>query len=273
MISIPLPPLLKLRVAVAWECLKQDATLLAHARHVPSRLPDSKVILDTIRRDGLHVLRGFYPRAVCAQLVGVIDALVAAYPERLEVDEEGADHRIWGSERAAPPFRAFFDDPVLESWAAAYLGTRVANITTMGAKLVALPDNRGSGGGWHRDSMFEKQFKAILYLTDVSAENGPFQYLVGSNTRSSVLRTLAYTRGQRNLKRYGDDVIAAFCRADPGKLKTVTGAAGDVILVDTRGIHRGCPIAEGSRYALTNYYTARHRYGVHFPGFRPLVKF
>jgi len=273
MISIPLPPLLKLRIAVAWECLKEDAVYLAHARHVRPDHPDGSAILDAIRRDGLRVLPGFYPRSACTELTEAIDAIVAAHPDRLERDAEGSDHRIWGSEKVTAMIRAFYDDPKLESFAASYLGTSVANITTLAAKLLVRPENKGSGGGWHRDSMFERQFKAIIYLSDVGPDNGPFQYLVGSNTRRSVLDTLRYTRGKSNLKRFEDEDIDGICRANPSAVRTITGSAGDVILVDTRGIHRGRPIEAGVRYTLTNYYTAVHRYDVHYAGFSPLIRF
>jgi len=121
--------------------------------------------------------------------------------------------------------------------------------------------------------MFEKQFKAIIYLSDVSEQNGPFQFLVGSNTRRSVLSTLGYSRGKANLKRFADQDIDCLCRTHPGAVATITGSAGDVILVDTRGIHRGRPIEAGVRYALTNYYSAVHRYHVHSPGFAELIRF
>ena len=273
MIFIPLPPVLKLRIAVAWECLKEDAAYLAHARAARPDHSDGRAILDAIRMDGLHVLPGFCPRSACTELTGAIDAIVEAHPERLEMDAEGSDHRIWGSEKASARIRSFYDDPILRSFAASYLGTRVANITTLAAKLLARPQNKGSGGGWHRDSMYERQFKAIIYLSDVGAENGPFQYLIGSNTRRSVLNTLGYTRGKNNLKRFEDEDIDDLCRANPSAVRTITGCAGDVILVDTRGIHRGLPIEAGVRYALTNYYTAAHRYDVHYPGFSTMIRF
>jgi hypothetical protein len=174
MVSIPLPRLFKLRVSVAWECLKEDVGFLAHARRVQPEHSDGLAILADIRRDGFHVLRGFYDPSICADLIREIDAIVAMYPDRLELDPEGSDHRIWGSEKVSAEIRGFFEDRVVKSFAESYLRTRVANMTTLGAKLVARAANMGSGGGWHRDSMFEKQLKAIIYLGKVGEENGPF---------------------------------------------------------------------------------------------------
>jgi hypothetical protein len=135
-IPIPLSPLLKLKIAVAWECLKEDTGSLAHAHRVRPEHPEGKAILDDIRWNGFHVLRGFYERSTCSELIGVIDAIVEAHADRLEIDEEGSDHRIWGSEKASALIRAFHDDLILGSFAESYLGTKAANITTLGAKLV-----------------------------------------------------------------------------------------------------------------------------------------
>ena len=145
-------------------------------------------------------------------------------------------------------------------------------MTTLAAKVVAKPKNLGSGGGWHRDSMYEKQIKAILYLSDVSENNGPFQYVVGSNNKASVLRTLNLHHGE-NLKRFRSEDLEAWCQRNQARIETITGSAGDVILVDTRGLHRGKPIVSEVRYALTNYYSAAHRVDELAPEFRKLAKF
>jgi hypothetical protein len=55
-------------------------------------------------------------------------------------------------------------------------------------------------------------------------------------------------------------------------LKTITGAAGDLILVDTSIIHRGCPLNEKKRYALTNYYYPKNIIGKYKESFKPIVK-
>ena len=146
------------------------------------------------------------------------------------------------------------------------------NITTLAAKVVAKPKNLGSGGGWHRDSMYEKQIKAISYLSDVDGDNGPFQYVVGSHSKGSVLRTLDLHHGP-NLKRFRADDLERWCESNQERVETIVGSAGDVILVDTRGLHRGMPIISGTRYALTNYYSAAHRFDELAVEFLKIVKF
>src|SRR5947208_506487 len=65
----------------------------------------------------------------------------------------------------------------------AELRKRRGNIDTILAKVIdAIPENNGSGDGWHRDG-HSFQFKSILYLSDVNDTNGPFEFLPGSHKR------------------------------------------------------------------------------------------
>ena len=123
----------------------------------------------------------------------------------------------------------------------------------MAAKLEAAEGNKGSGGGWHRDHPNVKQSKSIVYLTDVSLQNGPFQYIEGSHTSRAVYRD-CYKYGYDQFQsRFTEQEVQYLLENEPERLKTFTAEAGTVILTDTRGIHRGKPIETGERYALTNY--------------------
>ena len=103
-----------------------------------------------------------------------------------------------------------------------------------------------SGGGWHVDR-HTTQFKALLYVTNVTIDNGPF------NIFSPPLKSTDYTAldlpGRSNT-RFSDDIENVF----KNRCKIITGDAGDVILVDTSNIHRGSKINDNIRITLTNYY-------------------
>ena len=88
-----------------------------------------------------------------------------------------------------------------------------------------------------------------LYLDNVLEENGPFQYLKYSHKPRNIMRYEKYGFKPKQ-SRFDNDVIDTIDE----KPMTMTGNKGDLILVDTRGIHRGMPIQSGTRYALTNYY-------------------
>ena len=58
----------------------------------------------------------------------------------------------------------------------------------------------------------------------------------------------------------------------PERLKTLTAKAGTVVLVDTSTIHRGLPLKNGTRYALTNYFFENTQINSHLvEHFSPLV--
>ena len=111
----------------------------------------------------------------------------------------------------------------------------------------------GSGGGWHRDDCNKKQFKCILYLNKVNLDNGPFQYIqksqrIGRNLIEKI------TNNQTVYKtRYSEVEISQYIKKFNADINTLTGNPGDLIIVDTRGLHRGKPLINGVRYALTNY--------------------
>ena len=54
-------------------------------------------------------------------------------------------------------------------------------------------------------------------------------------------------------RRFNEEEVRKMEEYSNENIQTLTGKAGTLILVDTRGIHRGKPIEEGERYALTNY--------------------
>ena len=54
--------------------------------------------------------------------------------------------------------------------------------------------------------------------------------------------------------RYSEKFVNSVLHETSLKSKRFTGKQGTVILFDSRGIHRGSPIINGKRYALTNYF-------------------
>ncbi|MFT5171697.1 MAG: hypothetical protein ACI9BD_001475 [Candidatus Marinamargulisbacteria bacterium] len=103
--------------------------------------------------------------------------------------------------------------------------------------------------GYHIDATIN-QFKAFLYLTDVTEENGPFCIVPGShrvtwNNMKRIRRCLS-----KNKTSITDEEVAA-SGYDP---KHLIGKKGTVVLADTRAIHQGTDLMRGYRSALVNYY-------------------
>jgi hypothetical protein len=129
-------------------------------------------------------------------------------------------------------------------------GLSLYNFATLGARIDATGTNNGSGDGWHRDG-HGYQFKSIIYLSDVTDENGPFEFLPGSHKRwralvDTALGELPPAPGTRYDPALVDRMVSRF----GFKRQHYTGTAGTLL----SGIHRGRPLHSGRRYALTNYY-------------------
>lgn len=120
----------------------------------------------------------------------------------------------------------------------------------MAGKLLFKELNLGSGGGWHRDSVGQEQFKALVYLTDVDLQHGPFQYFIKTSKITSMKAAEKYFDIGKKQNRLSDEQIALYPK---NRLRTFCAERGTLIIANTRAIHRGMPISSGVRYALTTY--------------------
>mgnify|MGYP000255216373 CR=1 FL=1 len=155
-------------------------------------------------------------------------------------DEEGADKRIFEFEKYYNGLCELLKiDEKIRS-IELYTGRKIESWTIMANMISHKNNNKGSGGGWHKDSAFSHQVKYIWYLTNVNEENGPFQFIKNTN----------------KIKKYGDNQISAtrFQNiTENEKIESVLGSAGDLLICDTSCVHRGKPIDQGVRYAITLY--------------------
>ncbi len=212
-------------------------------------------ILQEVRTKGFHVIPDFYTAQEYEAARKEIDRLSIDYRGQMQSDALGSDHRIFGADRVSPLISKFYKNDFIEKIVTAHEKTKDVVGFTLAARLEYRPNNVGSGGGWHRDWAVNKQIKAMLYLTDVNEKNGPFQFFEGSHRPLAVIDDSFVYKFAFNQSRFTDEEIARMQqKKDPRKFHTLTGKAGTLVLVNTRGIHRGKPIEAGTRYALTNYY-------------------
>jgi hypothetical protein len=209
-----------------------------------------------LRCQGYYVVRNYWPAARCEAVRAEIDRLIQKYRSQIWVDAVESDHRVIGADRVSPLVAEFYHDELCTGVVRAYEKSDHISGHTLAAKLVYREGNPGSGAGWHRDRPDRRQTKAILYLSDVEEADGPFQYLAGSHRPAQMLRDLVREGFEFNQSRFEPAQVDALVRRKPDRVATITGAAGTLLLVDTRGIHRGMPMTrrDGVRYALTNYY-------------------
>ena len=109
---------------------------------------------------------------------------------------------------------------------------------------------------WHFDH-YMPRLKSFLYLNDVDDTNSPFQYLRGSNRTRSMSRLLREYKRYKGGHRKGYLSATEFedvASAEDLKPIFVYPDAGDVLLVDTRGIHRRTIPKGGERVTLNSFY-------------------
>ena len=232
---------------------------------------DVKAWMQTVRDEGVCAIPGFYDPKTCENLRQEILDAAERFPAAVHNRSNGADRRVFGIEQVADGIRAFADEPRLLNAARTVLGEDAANAFTLAGVITYTEGNLGSGEGWHRDSFFN-QFKAIVYLTDVTEQSGPFEYI----TRSHLLQ-----QKFADHKRFGipldtvrieDADAQRLIAAQPERHRVMTATMGTVVLADTTGIHRGMPLLGGERFALTNYYFPRKAFNAKlFDHFSPVL--
>ncbi|NQV77285.1 MAG: phytanoyl-CoA dioxygenase family protein [Lutibacter sp.] len=165
------------------------------------------------------------------------------------------DVRFFGAQYFDSSVYSFYSNLKLyQSFKDLGISIPLRNETTLMGNLTFEKDVfNGSGGGWHIDS-WGFQPKAMTYLTDVSPDNGPFQYIEGS--QKFVVQLFIFINARlRKGTRIDENLVQKVLKWFPScKLIEFTGQKGSILLFDPRGIHRGKPILEGKRIALTNYY-------------------
>ncbi len=222
---------------------------------------DTKSILGRLARDGVATVENYWTPEQCRNAVADMDGVIDAYPDCVRKFSEGSDCRVFGIEMVSDAAMRFHVDSYLRSIGELAGGRDLYNLATLGGRIEATQTNRGSGDGWHRDS-FGYQFKAIIYLCDVTLANGPFQYLLGSHRKWQVVLDSALGRlPVPPESRMSDEQIDRYITSKPARARIFTAKAGTLILANTTGIHRGMPLQAGRRYALTNYYYHRYQIG------------
>ncbi len=211
-------------------------------------------ILNELKLNGVVVVPNFWSTEQCTAARQIIDQLLVSHSSYVSQDEEGSDKRLFGANRLEPTLAEFYEDEWIRKMAAAYIGKHVSDGFTLAAKLAYIAGNKGSGGGWHRDSAREPQLKSILYLSDVTSNHGPYQYVPKSQGSKAIVKSMITGKAFHNQHRFTESQYLELKQATKVEEHTYTANQGTLILSDTRGIHRGKPISKDSRYALTNYF-------------------
>ena len=221
-----------------------------------------------IMNKGVVIIENFLDKKSCESIINVIEAFYIKNKELTWSDKFNSEYRLHGAEKIDEEINNFFSNNLLINIGSFCAKTSLLNLMTMANKVKYNQNNLGSGGGWHRDD-YNFQFKAILYLNDVTSDNGPFQFIKNSNKLFNIIKDTVTASLDIKSTRIDNDKITLF---DCERLKTITGKAGTLILADTSLIHRGKPLINGKRYALTNYYYPKYKIDSMKNHFLPKIK-
>jgi len=212
----------------------------------------NKYLLE-LKNNGYAIIKSFISKSECQLIINDIENFIIKKKELTWHDENFSDQRIQGAENISLNINNFFNNQLLIEIGNHYYRGELKNLMTMANKTTFVENNKGSGQGWHRDGL-NFQYKSILYLVDVDQNNGSFQLIEGSHKLINIFKScLKYSLDPFNT-RIENNIAKKIIGVSENSLKTITGKTGDVILVDTSLIHRGSPLKNGYRYALTNYY-------------------
>jgi ectoine hydroxylase-related dioxygenase (phytanoyl-CoA dioxygenase family) len=231
-----------------------------------NNLSSNLKIQNTLKKNGYVVIKNFLSRSNCKKIINDIDTYFSKN-NTYWVDKEKSDKRIFGSENISKLILDFHKNKKLKAIGSNYVGVALENAFTMANRVKYHKKNKGSGGGWHKDS-FTIQYKTILYLNDVNINNGPFELIMNSQRNTNLFKNI----NNFNLfqTRFSNKEINNFF-SEKNKIKSLGGSAGTLIIVDSSMIHRGRPLYKGCRYALTNYYYPYYNYEKYKTKFKPML--
>ena len=234
------PPTIAQRAQFAWK--------------EPSRRRKRELSADTILHEvvstGFATIPGFLTSDQCSQAVAEIDGALVEFPDHVH---HGADQRLFGFEKVSPAGAAFSQLMPWDDMASEYASEPSETMFVM-ANRISSGSSEGSGGGWHRDG-FARELKAMVYLTDVTTDNGPLQIVRGSHVTDAIygdMKTGGIGALQNRIT--NEQVRRVLSGAD--RAQAITAKAGTAIIFDTSAIHRGMPVVAGTRYAMTVYISA-----------------
>ena len=242
----------------------------------PSHLPElnakQKGWLHDLRTNGVAVIPGYFSKEECAYMRNLLDTRIEDFKQNHQHDVDAkppkfgwptphgydvwfdrhqSDYRIVKAEKMDALVARFHNDPELVAVGAHYLNADLKVKHTMATRVQFKEANLGSGGGWHRDMVYRRGFKGMIYLTDVDTHTGPFQYIPHSDNASYHL----FKSNTPEQYQFSHEEVMQILGGDASHIKEAIASEGTLLLFETNMIHRGKPIVAGhTRYAMTNYH-------------------
>lgn len=130
------------------------------------------MIDEKLKNSGYFTVENFLDADKCRELINQISDLDESALKEVRVDRLPSELRIWNAEKVFPLVQAFLQSEQIKSFS-----RQIGADPSFCIYNKITPGKMGSGGGWHRDTRLQNQFKCILYLSDCHEGNGNFAYL------------------------------------------------------------------------------------------------
>jgi hypothetical protein len=193
-------------------------------------------VVDELRERGIAIAQGFLSPDRLERIRQFLESCDPVQRNRVR-DDYRPDDLL-----ESPDIRALVADPFIHQIAAGYLGctpifTQLSAWWSRNDPDASADDLSEAAQLFHYDYDWPAFLKFFIYLSDVGPENGPFTFVVGTHERKRQ-----WSDGRR------DDAYVE--SAYPGQSWAVTGKAGDLIIADTVGYHKGQRVRAGDRLML-----------------------
>jgi hypothetical protein len=225
-----------------------------YASHRPSLDGPQRRIVEELDRDGYAIadVRELVSEESWGEMSDCAAAFVRETEDGLAREEESEGGEL--RRRAGKDFlvRKYDVDGVValdDPWLSICLSRRMVDVATAYLELwpkleyvdlwyslpVGSSSERRASQLWHRDFDDLHLLKAFLYLTDVDAETGPFEYVPGSQPggRHAGFHPWA----PMGFGRVSEEALGEEVSAD--EVRTFTAPKGTIIFCNTSGLHRG----------------------------------
>lgn len=246
----------------------------ARARTVDPALTDHPEHLRDLVRDGIVFVPDVLAPAEVKTIVDEIRTRTDLLTERASPDvvRRQARYLLLNPQASVPSSRAFFENPLVNGLARAYLSRR-AVLDRPAVQLKVDVDEPCIVDFFHIDE-WRNLISGFLFLDDVGDDQAPMIYLKGShkpsrwrvakekeffsyyerradgtyaNEESAYCGCFLPTEARRIRERYGFEPVVC------------TGRAGTLMMFDNLGLHRATPLRRNRRLLLSGYWMLPRR--------------
>lgn len=248
---------------------------------VETKYRENQTYLNDLVESGLCVIRGLFDDEFVSQEHTALAELLEGLKQRTEelVSEHGSssglnisEHhfglradfelmskimRVWEIDRVQKSLVPFKNNPTVLDICRSYFGGNTAS-ANLYAEYKYDSNSYDPNYQLHSDSPF-RQLKVFMLLNDVAEENAPLVYYTKTQKVDDwrIMKDLIdftnYNKKYNFSFGFGKLAMAKMSQKFPnlsGGQTLVTGKAGDVIIIETRGVHGGSPLLSGHRLQL-----------------------